>query len=224
MRDQSLDRIHGQPTTETMNTMDNQMAKICATVPSTAWGGRHGNLSLTLDRQSYRGATPDVKAIVDRLDPPAAVSAGLGLNATEQETKIARETFAINDIAYKTQEAVDKCGVEMIVAHMDAQYTAILDEGYVGFMTQTIKTTLAHVRTKWTKVSTTERAEARKQFHTPWANDQHIKMFALQIDRQQAIFQKNSHHYHRRFESPIFLLRKCSSDTCSGRRKFRTMK
>ena len=72
--------------------------------------------------------------------------------------------FAVDNIAYKTQEAVDKCGVEMIVAHMDAQYTAILDKGYVGFMNQTIKTSLAHVRTKWTKLSTTELAEAKKKF------------------------------------------------------------
>ena len=89
MKDQSLDRIHGQETTENMNAMDFQMAKICAAIPSTAWGGRHGNLTLTLDRQSYRGATRDVNAIFDQLDPPAAVSAGLGLNATEQETQIA---------------------------------------------------------------------------------------------------------------------------------------
>ena len=158
MRYQSLNHIHGQPTTETMNTMYNKMAKICAAVPPTAWGGIHGNLALTLNRQSYQGATRDLNAISDRLDPPAAVSAGLGLNATEQENQIARETFAVDDIAYKTQEAVDKCGIEMIVAHIDAQYTAMLDKEYVGFINQAIKTTLAHMHTKWTKVSTIERA------------------------------------------------------------------
>ena len=62
----------------------------------------------------------------------------------------------------------------MIVAHMDAQYTAMLDEEYVGFMNQTIKTTLARLCAKWTKVSTTELAEAKKKIYAPWANDQHI--------------------------------------------------
>ena len=57
---------------------------------------------------------------------------------------------------------------------MDSQYTAMLDEEYVGFMNQTIKTTLSYMRIKWTKVSTTELAEAKKKIHTPWANDQHI--------------------------------------------------
>ena len=164
MKYQSLNRIHGQPTTETMNTMDNQMAKICAAVPSTAWGGKHGNLALTLDRNNYQGATRDFNATVNQLDSPAAVSAGLGLNATEKETQIARETFDVDDIAYKNQEAVNKCGVEMIVVHMDAKYTAMLDEEYFVIMNQTIKTTLAHVRTKWTKLSTTELAEAKKKF------------------------------------------------------------
>ena len=68
------------------------------------------------------------------MDLPAAVSAGLGLNATEKSNQIARETFAVDNISYKTQEAVDKCGIEMVVAHMDVQYTAMLDEEYVGFV------------------------------------------------------------------------------------------
>ena len=55
----------------------------------------------------------------------------------------------------------------MIIAHMNAQYTAMIDEEYVGFMNQTIKTTLSYVRIKWTKVSTTERAEAKKNFIPP---------------------------------------------------------
>ena len=55
----------------------------------------------------------------------------------------------------------------MIVVHMDAKYTAMLNEEYFVIMNQTIKTTLAHVRTKWKKVPTAERAEAKKQFRTP---------------------------------------------------------
>ena len=99
MKYQSLNRIHGQPTTETMNTMDNQMAIICAAVPLKTWGGKHGNLALTLDSKNYRGSTQDVNATVNRLDPPAAVSAVLGINTAKKETQIARETFAADDIA-----------------------------------------------------------------------------------------------------------------------------
>ncbi len=38
-----LDVIIGQPTTETMNKMVEQMAQMVAPVKTTAWGGRHGS-------------------------------------------------------------------------------------------------------------------------------------------------------------------------------------
>ncbi len=36
-----LDVIVGQPTTETMNKMEEQMAQMVALVKTSAWGGRH---------------------------------------------------------------------------------------------------------------------------------------------------------------------------------------
>ena len=55
MKDQSLDHIYGQPTTENIITMDNQMAKICAAVPLTSWGVKHVNLALALDQKTIKG-------------------------------------------------------------------------------------------------------------------------------------------------------------------------
>jgi len=44
-----LNVIVGQPTTETMNKMVEQMAQMVALVKTTVWGGRHGSLTLVLD-------------------------------------------------------------------------------------------------------------------------------------------------------------------------------
>ena len=53
MQGKVFDRIHDQPTTETMNTVDLQMSKVCDAIPTTAWGGKHCCLTLVLTDAPY---------------------------------------------------------------------------------------------------------------------------------------------------------------------------
>ena len=48
-----LDVIVGQPTTQTMNLMTEQMAKMTAAIRTTAYGGKHGCLALVLGATDY---------------------------------------------------------------------------------------------------------------------------------------------------------------------------
>ncbi len=49
--------IIGQPTTETMKKMVEQIAQMVAPVKTTAWGGFHGCLALVLDDADYSSIT-----------------------------------------------------------------------------------------------------------------------------------------------------------------------
>jgi hypothetical protein len=50
-----LDVIVGQPTTDSMDRMPEQMAQMVTPVKTTAWGGLHGSLALALlDDADYR--------------------------------------------------------------------------------------------------------------------------------------------------------------------------
>ncbi len=48
-----LDKVVGQPTTSTVNHLQQQIAKIAAAVKTTSWGGRHGHLALVLTDAEY---------------------------------------------------------------------------------------------------------------------------------------------------------------------------
>ena len=48
-----LNIIVGQPTTESMDRMMEQLAQMVAPVKTTAWGGLHGSLALVLDDTEY---------------------------------------------------------------------------------------------------------------------------------------------------------------------------
>ena len=69
-----FDRIIGQPTTESMNSMTEQMDKMVATVKTTSWREKYGSLVLVLDKDNYKHFTRDVGATIDRLANLAPVN------------------------------------------------------------------------------------------------------------------------------------------------------
>ena len=69
-----LDIIVGQPTTETMNKMVEQMPQMVAPVKTTAWGGRHGSLALVLDDADYSSITKMKITSTTPVDQPDAIN------------------------------------------------------------------------------------------------------------------------------------------------------
>ena len=52
-----VDHLRGQPNTENVDRLESQIAKSCATIRTTAWGGRHVCLPLALPNNALSRAT-----------------------------------------------------------------------------------------------------------------------------------------------------------------------
>ena len=156
-----LDIIVGQPTTESMDRMTEQMAQMVAPVKTTAWGGLHGSLALVLDDTDYAIVTRGVITATNRVDQPPAVHPNIDDQTTQRELlRLQAETKKLQT-AFDLQEAVTNIGVQRIIDSVEEQYVEELNEDYFGYANQTIKSVLAHLRTKWCKVMTKERTDAR---------------------------------------------------------------
>jgi hypothetical protein len=71
MSAKSLDVIVGQPTTESMGRMAEQMAQMVAPVKTIAWwGGLHGSLTLVLDDVDYATVTKNIVTSAALLSKP----------------------------------------------------------------------------------------------------------------------------------------------------------
>jgi hypothetical protein len=77
-----LDIIVGQPSTETMNKMVEQMAQIVAPVKTTTWGGRHGSLALVLDNTDYSSITKVRITSAKLVTQPDAINKGITATST----------------------------------------------------------------------------------------------------------------------------------------------
>jgi hypothetical protein len=183
-----LDKIVGQPTTSTVNHLRQQIAKIAAAVKTTSWGGRHGHLALVLTDAEYRTVTGNPDITIARLPTPPIVAAGL----TNTTTLTNRATITgLHNLAcqeFWKQEAVDALIVDKIVRDaVDPTYVEELEDDYVGYSGQTIKTIVQHLRTEWCIVTTLEKKQAAQAFHVQWDVASHITKFARELDKQQKL-------------------------------------
>eukprot|EP00804_Cyclotella_cryptica_P027936 CCRYP_003833-RA/>CCRYP_003833-RA protein AED:0.57 eAED:0.47 QI:0/-1/0/1/-1/1/1/0/133 len=110
-----LDKIIGQPTTSTVNHLQQQIAKIVAAVKTRSWGGRHGHLALMLIDAKYCTVTGNPDIAIDRLPMPLIVTMGL-TNTTTHTNRVS--ITGLHNLAcqeFWKQEAVDALIVDKIV-------------------------------------------------------------------------------------------------------------
>jgi hypothetical protein len=183
-----LDVIIGQPTTETMNKMVEQMAQMVAPIKTTAWGGCHGSLALVLDNADYSSIT---KARVTYTTPVAQLDAininkGIMATSTPFEILIFQEETKKNPKEFHLQEAVTNIGVQRIIDSIEEQYIKELNKEYFGYANNTIKNVIHHLQTNWCKVMTRECTDATEAFYQAWVlNMTHIITFGRQLTKQQ---------------------------------------
>eukprot|EP00804_Cyclotella_cryptica_P001037 CCRYP_008358-RA/>CCRYP_008358-RA protein AED:0.67 eAED:0.67 QI:0/0/0/0.5/1/1/2/0/762 len=183
-----LDKITGQPTNSSVNHLKQQVAKIAAAVKTTNWGGRHGHLALVLSDTEYQTVTGTPDITTERITAPPIVPEALANNATlTSRTRVmADHNLACHE--FWLQEAVDSIIVDRVVREViDAAYVEELEDDYVGYNTQSIKSILSHLRSEWCIITTLERKQAAHDFRVIWDLTSHITKFARELDKQQKL-------------------------------------
>jgi hypothetical protein len=181
-----LDIIVGQPATDTMNKMVEQMAQMVAPVKTTAWGGHHGSLALVLDDADYSSITKAKITSTKLVTQPDAINKGITATSTLLEILTFQEETKKLQKEFDLQEADTNIGVQRIINSAEEHYINELNEEYFGYANNTIKSVLHHLRTNWCKVMTRERTEATQAFYQAWVpNMTHIIMFGRQLNKQQ---------------------------------------
>jgi hypothetical protein len=181
-----FDVIVGQPTTESINKMMEQMAQMVAPIKMTAWGSQHGSLALVLDNMDYKSITKSTTQTTALVTQPDAVNQGITDQITpfkiltlQAETKTLQKEFDL-------QEAVINIGVQCIIDCVEEQYVEELNEEYFGYANSIVKSVLHHLCTKWCKIMTRERTDATDAFYQAWVpNMTHIITFGRQLNKQQ---------------------------------------
>eukprot|EP00804_Cyclotella_cryptica_P027644 CCRYP_010271-RA/>CCRYP_010271-RA protein AED:0.46 eAED:0.43 QI:0/-1/0/1/-1/1/1/0/207 len=183
-----IDKIVGQPSNSTVNVLKQQLTKIATVVKTTSWGGRHGHLALVLNDAEYQTVTNVPTLTTTCLVLPPIVPANLANNTTLTHRTRIMADHNLECQEFWKQDSVDAIIVDKIVCKaVDAAYVEELDDDYIGYGAQTIKTILEHLRTEWCVVTTLEKKQASTAFHVQWDLTSHITKFARGLDKQQKL-------------------------------------
>jgi hypothetical protein len=181
-----LNVIIGQPTTETMNKMVEQMAQMVAPVKTTTWGDRHGSFALVLDNADYSSITTARVTSTTPVTQPDVINKGIMATPTPLEILTFQEETKKLQKEFDLQEAVTNISVQFIINSIEQQYIKELNEEYFRYANNTIKSVLHHLQTNWCKVMTRECTDATEAFYQAWVpNMTHIITFGRQLTKQQ---------------------------------------
>ncbi len=181
-----LDVIFGQPTTDSMDRMTEQMAQMVTPVKTTAWGGLHESLALVLDDADYATVTKNIVTSLATLTKPTTINPKINKLSNPYEILTLQEEMKTLQKVFELQEAVTTIGVQCIIDSVKEQYIKELNEDYFDYTNQTIKMLLTHLRTNWCKVMTKECTNATEAFYQVWVpSTTHIITFGRQLNKQQ---------------------------------------
>jgi hypothetical protein len=119
-----------------------------APVKTTAWGGLHGSLALVLDDADYDTATKNITTLAAPLSKLTTINPKINKLFTPCEIPTLQEDRKTLQKEFKLQEAVTTIGVQHIIDSVEEKYVEELNEDYIGYANQTIKTLLTHLCTK----------------------------------------------------------------------------
>ena len=85
---------------------------------------------------------------------------------------------------------IDAASVKTIVAAVNAQYVEQIDEDWVGYRKQNIRTMVEQLQT-WYIITTKEKIAIKAHFLEPWSDtpNAHITTLAPQLDRRQVEYE-----------------------------------
>ena len=111
-----LNVIIGQPTTDSMGKMTEQMAQMVAPVKTTAWGGLHGSLALLLDNADYYDTfTKEIVTLLAPLTKLTMINPKINKLSNPYEILILQEEMKTLQKEFKLQEAVTTIRVQRII-------------------------------------------------------------------------------------------------------------
>ena len=172
-------RIHGEPTTADLITVQRQARANASTVHSTLGGGHNGLLGLTCSPGVYAGV-PNA-APFDRPVAPGPLNVPAG--ATQYQIQQLRDEHSEAVRVFKEVLAVERVLIQQIVAALDAKYIKALRDPITNKITRTIPDIFSHLFDAYGHVTPTELYELKQKVESmQFAPQEPVDTLITEID------------------------------------------
>ena len=180
-----IDRIVGEPTIDSYDSLIEQLCVGAALIKTTQWGGKFGHIPIILEDERFRIITNDENATTEDVVAFDEVDPNIDANTPDFEAKKLARKWDAKIRAQKMQEEVKSHFVGIIVGAVDEEYIIEKKVEYVGYANETPKSLLKYIKKTWCKVTTLQRGKALANFREPWDNVVHISAYSTHLDKAQ---------------------------------------
>jgi hypothetical protein len=116
-----LNKIHGEPTYETIERLHNQVKANAASVPSTLGGGNLGHLGLVLSAQKYAMISNDPFNLPNH--PGQLI---IPQNQTQAQIQVLKESHKEHTCIFNEVLGVEACLCQQIVGAIEEPYIKVI--------------------------------------------------------------------------------------------------
>jgi hypothetical protein len=144
-----LTPLRGQPTYESLKTLNKQLKANAASVPSTLGGGLYGHLGLIMSPQRYATLANAVPWVTPLPVPPFVAPLG----ATAAQLEAARDVWRESQYRFDLFHATEKALLAQVVESIDEQYMQTHLDNDTSMFTASLQTILTDLSTNYGNVT-----------------------------------------------------------------------
>jgi hypothetical protein len=180
LRQESVTKIHGQPTDQDITTLERELIAIAASIPTGLGGGNHGHAGLIVEAAKYLAMTQVEFTIPPN---PGIYPAGLAANATAG-TRARAEAEHKEEVAqYEVLKGVEQALKDIILDAVEHDYLLEIEDDTLGFLNQTPRQMIDHLKARGGALDFADTKTLLSERDTEWDLSENPQVYFNRVEK-----------------------------------------
>jgi hypothetical protein len=180
LRQESVTKIHGQPTDQDITTLERELIAIAASIPTGLGGGNHGHAGLIVEAAKYLAMTQVEFTIPPN---PGIYPAGLAANATAG-TRARAEAEHKEEVAqYEILKGVEQALKDIILDAVEHDYLLEIEDDTLGFLNQTPRQMIDHLKARGGALDFADTKTLLSERDTEWDLSENPQVYFNRVEK-----------------------------------------
>jgi hypothetical protein len=180
LRQESVTKIHGQPTDQDITTLERELIAIAASIPTGLGGGNHGHAGLIVEAAKYLAMTQVEFTIPPN---PGIYPAGLAANAAAG-TRARAEAEHKEEVAqYEVLKGVEQALKDIILDAVEHDYLLEIEDDTLGFLNQTPRQMIDHLKARGGALDFADTKTLLSERDTEWDLSENPQVYFNRVEK-----------------------------------------
>jgi hypothetical protein len=180
LRQESVTKIHGQPTDQDITTLERELIAIAASIPTGLGGGNHGHAGLIVEAAKYLAMTQVEFTIPPN---PGIYPAGLAANAAAG-TRARAEAEHKEEVAqYEILKGVEQALKDIILDAVEHDYLLEIEDDTLGFLNQTPRQMIDHLKARGGALDFADTKTLLSERDTEWDLSENPQVYFNRVEK-----------------------------------------